>query len=327
MAPAAELAEEHRELAEIAALEDEADRPDITELLPLESFHPFLELVPSEAAVLIAGEEDVAPALADHWQDVTAAFHDEDAHHLYVDPDVIGQALSQRARIRLSSIDQDQRLTFRAQTADIAARGLKEAEPELEKLTRSGYRTVVAFARRGEGERAAYNLGRLKVGWLDGRESQIQSPPTHQQLEFTQARLATGFIAPQFKLAVIPEHRLFRGAARPTGRTAHGAGACCGASPTCAPATSSCTRIMGLRASRGSRRRPSLRSRATTCIWSTPARIACSYRSTSSRRSAATSARAAPGWAGPNYPSSAERAGTRSRPGRAAPRRSLPASC
>ncbi len=45
VAPAAELAPEHRELAEIAALEDADDRPDITELLPVEDFHPFLELV------------------------------------------------------------------------------------------------------------------------------------------------------------------------------------------------------------------------------------------------------------------------------------------
>src|SRR5690242_12462832 len=87
VAPAAELAEEHRELAEIAALENEADRPDIAELLPVEDFHPFLALAPGEAKVLIAGEEDVAPALADHWQDVCAAFHDQDAHHMYVDPD------------------------------------------------------------------------------------------------------------------------------------------------------------------------------------------------------------------------------------------------
>ncbi len=214
VAPAAELAEEHRELAEIAALEEEADRPDIAELLPVESFIPFLELAPPQASVYIAGEEDVAPALADHWQDVTAAFHDEDAHHLYVGPDVIHRAMADQAKIRLSSIDQDQQFSFRAQTADIAARGLKEAEPELEKLTRSGYHTVVAFARRGEGERAAYNLGRLKVGWLDGRESHTTGPanagPLNAQLEFAQARLATGFIAPQFKLAVIPEHRLFR---------------------------------------------------------------------------------------------------------------------
>ena len=204
IAPAAELAEEHRELAEIAALEQEADRPDIAELLPVEDFHPFLGLAPANAGVLIAGEEDVAPALADHWQDVCAAFHDQDAHHLYVSPDEIAPELERRARIRLSSIDQDQPFQFRAQAADIAARGIKEAEPELEKLTRSGYRTIVAFARRGEGERAAYNLGRLKVAWLDG------AAVPGGTLTFAHARLQNGFIAPQFHLAVIPEHRLFR---------------------------------------------------------------------------------------------------------------------
>ncbi|MGB0092633.1 MAG: transcription-repair coupling factor [Solirubrobacteraceae bacterium] len=206
VAPAAELAEEHRELAEIAALEDAASRPDIAELLPVDQFHPFLELVPSDAGVLIAGEEDVAPALADHWQDVCAAFHDKDAHQLYENPDAIARALDQRARIQLSSIDQDQPFSFRAQAADVAARGIKEAEPELEKLARSGYRTVVAFARRGEGERAAYNLGRLKVNWLE--ESRDGS--SSGTITFAHARLQSGFIAPQFHLAVLPEHRLFR---------------------------------------------------------------------------------------------------------------------
>ena len=206
VAPAAELAAEHRELAEIAALEEEADRPDIAELLPVENFHPLLELVPEDTMVLISGEEDVAPALADHWQDVTAAFHDEDAHHLYVAPGGVDSALEQRARIRLSSIDQDQPFTFRAQAADIAARGLKQAEPELEKLARSGYRTVIAFPSRGEGERVAYNLGRLKVRWLGPDDD---APATSGQITFAAARLQAGFIAPQFHLAVIPEHRLF----------------------------------------------------------------------------------------------------------------------
>jgi transcription-repair coupling factor (superfamily II helicase) len=206
VAPAAELDEEHRELAEIAALEDAAERPDIAQLLPVEDFHPFLSLVPAGATLLVAGEEDVAPALTDHWQDVTAAFHDDDAHQLYVGPTEIEADLAKRARIRLSSIDQDQDLQFRAQSAEIAARGIRDAEPELEKLQRSGYRTVVAFARRGEGERAAYNLGRLKVHWLDPA-SPDGLPGT---LTFAHARLSTGFIAPQFHLAVIPEHRLFR---------------------------------------------------------------------------------------------------------------------
>ncbi len=201
VSPAAELAVEHRELAELAATEDE--RPDIAELLPVDQFHAMLDLVP-DAGVLVAAEEEIGPALADHWQDVTAAFHDADAHHLYVAPDKIEAALAQRARIHLSSIEQDQPHTFRAQAADVAAKSVREAEPELEKLVRSNYRTVVAFARRGEGERAAYNLGRLKVGWIDG------SAPGAASLAFAEARLRDGFVAPGFRLAVIPEHRLFR---------------------------------------------------------------------------------------------------------------------
>jgi transcription-repair coupling factor (superfamily II helicase) len=219
VAPAAELAIEYRELAELAATERQEDRPDITELLPVEDFKPFLDLISPDAQVLIAAEEEVPPALADHWQDVTVAFHDSEAHHLYVAPESISATLAQRAHIRLSSIDQDQPFQFRAQAAEVAARSIREAEPELEKLQRSGYRTVVAFAVRGEGERAAYNLGRLKVSWLDdqtapGGDAGPPRPASPSDagggLTFAHARLREGFIAPQFKLAVIPEHRLFR---------------------------------------------------------------------------------------------------------------------
>jgi transcription-repair coupling factor (superfamily II helicase) len=202
VAPAAELAQEHRELAEIAALEDPSQRPDIAELLPVQDFHAVLDLVP-DAAVLIAAEEEIAPALVDHWQDVTTAFHDADAHHLYLAPGAVETALGARAKVRLSSIDQDQPHQFRAQAADVAARSVKDAEPELEKLVRSGYRTVVAFSAKGEGERAAYNLGRLKVRWVD------HTAPAGADLAFAEARLRDGFVAPGFQLAVIPEHRLF----------------------------------------------------------------------------------------------------------------------
>jgi transcription-repair coupling factor (superfamily II helicase) len=207
VAPAAELSLEHRELAEIAALEDPADRPDITELLPVENFRSFLELVGEHATVLLAGAEDVAPSLADHWQDVTATFPEADARHLYVAPDPISVQLARRVRIRLSSIEADQPFAFRAQTADISARGLKEAEPELEKLARSGYRTVLTFARRGEGERFAYNLGRLRTRWLE--DSADMAPPQAGQITMSIARLQQGFIAPAFHLAVVPDHRLF----------------------------------------------------------------------------------------------------------------------
>ncbi len=190
VAPAAELAPEHRELAEIAALEEPGDRPDIAELLPVEHFHPLLELIGEQASVTIAGAEDVEPALADHWQDVSAVIDDEDAQHLYVEPGQVIAALAQRVKVRLSSIDQDQAYAFRGQAADIAARGLKEAEPELEKLSRSGYRTVVAFARHGEGERFGYNLGRLKVDWLQaGRRRRRQARTDHAGPGAHRARL------------------------------------------------------------------------------------------------------------------------------------------
>ena len=210
IAPCAELAPEHRELAEIAAISGEEDRPDIAELLPVDRFHALLDLVPEGSEVLLAAEEEVAPALADHWQDVCAAFHDADAHHLYVAPDEIRATLDARARIRLSSLSSGQELEFRAQAADVGARSMKEAEPALEQHVRSGYRTVVAFARHGEGERAAYNLARLRAPWVEEDHATAPQVSDEGSLRFAHAALREGFIAAGLRLAVIPEHRLFR---------------------------------------------------------------------------------------------------------------------
>ncbi len=221
IAPAAELAEEHRELAAVAGAELATDargaagdgagasRPDIAELLPVDRFGALLDLVGERTEVVVAAEEELAPALSDHWSDVCAAFGDEDAHHLYVSPESVQAAVKQRARIWLSAISADQPLELRAQSADTAARSLAEAEPQLEKLVRSGYRTVVAFPRRGEGERAAYNLGRLKASWL-GEGIDAGASPLEPSLRFAAASLREGFVAPSLKLAVFPEHRLLR---------------------------------------------------------------------------------------------------------------------
>ncbi len=222
IAPAAELAPEHRELAEMAAATDESERPDVADVLPVDRFREMLDLVPADALIAVAAEEELAPSLRDYWDDVTASFHDEDAHHLYVAPDRLDAALTERAELRLSSMSQDQPHEFRAQSADTAARSLKEAEPELEKLVRSGYRTFVAWARRAEAERARYNLARVHADFLDGKPASGQPGVT-----FAHAGLREGFLSPGMKLAVLPEHRLLRNRrseARPGGpRTAGGA--------------------------------------------------------------------------------------------------------
>ncbi|HEU4975000.1 MAG TPA: transcription-repair coupling factor [Baekduia sp.] len=206
IAPAAELAAEHREAAEIAALSDESDRPDVAELLPVDRFHAFLDLAPADAAVILAEEAETEAALTDHWHDVCAAFHDQDAHDLYVKPEDVLGPLDGRAHVRLSALAADQPVELRAQAADLAARSLREAEPQLEKYVRSGYRTVVVWPRRGEGERTAYNLARLKAHWLEGGETEAAPG----DLRFTEATLRDGFIAGGPRIAVIPAHRLFR---------------------------------------------------------------------------------------------------------------------
>jgi transcription-repair coupling factor (superfamily II helicase) len=237
IAPAAELAPEYRELAEIAAAtgafsatdgDEEEGRPDIAEMLPVERFGALLDLVGPDTEMLVAAEEELAPALGDNWNDVCAAFDDDDAHHLYVSPEEVLTAVKARTRIWLSALSADQEIELRASTADTAARSLAEAEPELEKLVRSGYRTVVAFPRRGEGERAAYNLGRLQADWLDG-DVDVTRAPLEPSLRFAAASLREGFVAPSLKLAVFPEHRLLRrrrakrGAAAPGGPARRGA--------------------------------------------------------------------------------------------------------
>jgi transcription-repair coupling factor (superfamily II helicase) len=210
IAPAAELAPEHRELAEMAAGDEE--RPDVAELLPVDRFCTFLSLIPDNALVAVAAEEELAPSLRDLWNDVTTSFHDRDAHHLYVQPEQLEQELDARTQLKLSSISSDQPYEFRAQGADTAAKSLKEAEPELEKLVRSGYRTVVAWSRHGEAERARYNLARVRAEFLDGGP-----PPREASVMFATASLREGFLAPQLKLAVLPEHRLLRRRRRPEG--------------------------------------------------------------------------------------------------------------
>ena len=219
--PAAELGPEQRELAEMAATEDASERPDIAELLPVDRFGELLDLLPADALVAVAAEEELAPSLRDYWEDVTTSFHDADAHHLYVAPERLEETLSERAALSLSSISGDQPHSFRAQAAGTAARSLREAEPELEKLVRSGYRTVVAWARRGEAERAAYNLDRVRAAFLDGKPA-----PSEPGVSFAAANLREGFLSPSLKLAILPEHRLLRRrrAERPAGpRTGSGA--------------------------------------------------------------------------------------------------------
>jgi transcription-repair coupling factor (superfamily II helicase) len=222
LAPAAELDAEHRELAELAAMEaaeEGREAPSLAEVLPLDRFGAPLDLVPKAAAVILAAGEEIEPALRDHWEDATTAMHADDASHLYVD---VAAPLAARAALSFLAPgatdtppmgrNVNSELTFRpigggeafrAARAESPARSVKEAEAELEKQLRSGYRTVVAFDDRGEAERARYGLDRLDARLLEG--GRLSPDPA---LTFAEARLREGFISPELRLAVYPFRRL-----------------------------------------------------------------------------------------------------------------------
>src|SRR5829696_768093 len=113
LAPAAELDVEHRELAELAAMEaaeEGKEAPSLAELLPLDHFGAPLELVPDSAAVVLVAAEEIEPALRDHWEDATTAMHAGDARHLYVD---VAEPLAGRAAVALTVAGDDGSDAFR----------------------------------------------------------------------------------------------------------------------------------------------------------------------------------------------------------------------
>jgi transcription-repair coupling factor (superfamily II helicase) len=180
LAPAAEISAEHRQ-----------------DVDPSRFLAP-LDLVPTEALVAIASAEEIPGALHDHWEDVTASIEEQEARQLYAD---VAEPLQARASLSLGP-DAGQEHSFRAQRAEFPSRTLTEAEGELEKLTRSGYRTVVAFEGRGEAERTRFNLTRLDVPFLG------EAAPQEAGVSFAEARLREGFLSPELQLAVIPQRRL-----------------------------------------------------------------------------------------------------------------------
>jgi len=219
LAPAAELALEHRELAELAA-EDADDRPGVAELLPVDRFVPFLDLIAAETAIAIADADEHEPALRDHWDDVSTAMHDADARRLYVD---VAEPLRDRAQLTVHATGTDDEgggeavPTFRAQAPTSAARSVSEAEGHLERELRSGYRVVVTFEHRGEAQRTSYSLERVKPVILDARPSTGPAAPSASRpgagdaagsLAFAEAALSDGFVSPDLRLAVIPFRRL-----------------------------------------------------------------------------------------------------------------------
>ena len=230
LAPAAELAIEHRELAELmladaAQADGPAERPDVAEVLPIDEFEPPLELLSDRTAVILAEADEIDSALSDHWDDVTTAMHAADARHLYVE---VAEPLRERAAVAVSGVETGEETSFRAQRPTSPARSMAEAEGELERELRSGYTTVVSFESRGEAERSRYALDRLDASLVEEGSEQMPAETRSARsgatgtLLFCEAPLSDGFVSPELKLAVIPHRRLVHRRRPPAAPTTRG---------------------------------------------------------------------------------------------------------
>lgn len=200
IAPAAELDAAHSSAAGLVLADDE--RPDIAELLPLDQFVSPLELI-GDARVVVIQQRELETAVADHSMEVGSAIHEDDVARLYTPPEELLGALAKRTVVTFELVAEGAP-ELRGQAPDAMAQTLSEAEGQLEQLLRSGYRVVITWPNRGEGERAAFNFARVKHRWIEEQAGQ------EREVQFAVSSLADGFVAAGIKLAVIPSRRLLR---------------------------------------------------------------------------------------------------------------------
>jgi transcription-repair coupling factor (superfamily II helicase) len=103
----------------------------------------------------------------------------------------------------LSPLPQGQPISFDAQRPALAARGLSEAENELNGLLRSGLEVVVAFPHRGEAARQQALLRRSHARLLEPGD-----PLT--ELAFAVSPARRGFVWRELGIALLPDTQVFR---------------------------------------------------------------------------------------------------------------------
>jgi transcription-repair coupling factor (superfamily II helicase) len=106
----------------------------------------------------------------------------------------------------LDPFPRGQPFAFEAQRPAIAARGLAEAENELNAFVRAGNRVVVAFPHRGEALRQENLLRRAEAELIEPG----QKLPEEPALRFAVAPARRGFVWRELGLVLLPDTQVFR---------------------------------------------------------------------------------------------------------------------
>ena len=118
----------------------------------------------------------------------------------------LGGALEIETATQLDELPGGQRYSFEAQRPALAARGLVEAERDLEALVARGMRVVVSFAHHGEAMRTKSLLRRLDPELI--QEADVL--PADPSVSFVVAPARRGFIDRDLGVALLPDLQVFR---------------------------------------------------------------------------------------------------------------------
>ncbi len=122
------------------------------------------------------------------------------------DPDDLRSAIAEAAAVEIAPPTGDATGFVDAREARFATRGISEAQAELTRLSGGTLRTLVAFTRRGDMERAASQLTRITPQVVN----LATDAPREGVVSFTVMPVHRGFISSDLGLAVIPENEILR---------------------------------------------------------------------------------------------------------------------
>jgi transcription-repair coupling factor (superfamily II helicase) len=120
--------------------------------------------------------------------------------------DDLGSELELGRPVRFDELPAGQPHSFEAQRPALAARGLVEAEKDLEGLIKGGLRVVVSFAHQGEALRTKALMRRLDPEPLEARGR----APADPGLSFAVSPARRGFLLRDLGLALLPDTQVFR---------------------------------------------------------------------------------------------------------------------
>ncbi len=185
------------------------------EIEQVRAFSPFTQraLHPVEQALVYPAAErriDIVPPelpddlvpTVDRAPDIV--WEPDDVHRVWDEEDLAPLDLSRASE--LDPFPRGQPFAFEAQRPAIAARGLAEAENELDGFVRAGHRVVVAFQHRGEALRQKALLRKVDPETLD-----TPSPlPKSAVLRFVVSPARRGFVWRELGLVLLPDTQVFR---------------------------------------------------------------------------------------------------------------------